>query len=121
MIKPCLQDVGLQSAKDAGNAEQPIGFRHAAPDPERYDLDAGLPRDGPRVPASVMLTTTGRNRSRSMRRTRRESIRSAPPVSSPVIRWTIVAIILSVSPRDWIFDRNTEHKQHHAMAGAGYS
>src|SRR6516165_3116216 len=51
---------------------------------------------GPRTPGPVILTTTERYRSRSMRVTRPASIRSAPPVSRPVIRWTIVAIAESV-------------------------
>ena len=66
--------------------------------------------------AAVMLTTTERNRSRSVRRTRRESIRSAPPVSRPVIRWTMVITTLSVSPHHWIFDPKPEHKRHQGAA-----
>ena len=48
---------------------------------------------GPTIPGPVILTTTERWRSRSMPVTRRASIPSAPPVSRPVIKWTIVAIV----------------------------
>src|SRR5712691_9603784 len=47
---------------------------------------------GPTVPVSVILTTTERNRLRSVRVTSRASMPSAPPVSSPVIRCRMVTI-----------------------------